>query len=107
MYFFNTLKLKFSLINFIIIIRFITVVIYFNRIKIAAKTIDNAKKILFDVKLAEKLQLSLVQHEVPVPNTKSVATHISIQPLVQTSKAQVFYKKIDLFNQKLLKSCLR
>ena len=59
----------------------------------AAKTIDKAKKILFDVKLAEKLQLSVVQHATPEPNTKSVATHAAVQPLVQTSKAQVFLSK--------------
>jgi hypothetical protein len=34
----------------------------------AAIKIDKAKKILFEVKLAEKLQLSVWQHAVPEPN---------------------------------------
>ena len=58
----------------------------------AASKIDKAKKILFDVKLAEKLQLSVWQHAIPVPNTNGDSTQAPIQPLEQMPAAQFFYK---------------
>ena len=66
--------------------------IYFNLTMRAAIKIDKAKKILFEVKLAEKLQLSVVQHATPVPNINGTSTQAPLQPLVQIPAPQFFLK---------------
>ena len=57
-----------------------------------AKMTDNIKKILFEDKLAEKLQLSVEQHQYPEPKAFD-SEHVSAQTLVQSPKIQNFLTK--------------